>query len=53
VIYDYFEDNLKRLRSDNLFKVDSNPKEVDNLELNISMGNYNYILGNEKPQVVT
>jgi hypothetical protein len=55
VIYEYFsnqEMGLKRLRTENLFKVKGENKEVDKLEKNIALGNYKYLLELESPYIV-
>jgi hypothetical protein len=44
VIYDYFDEDVKRLRIENLLKVKAKSTDVDNLEKHTAFGNYNYLM---------
>jgi hypothetical protein len=51
-IYDYFDEDVKRLRVENLFKQKAKTQDVDTLEKHVAFGNYNKISEISKPHVV-
>jgi hypothetical protein len=52
IVYDFFDYDHKRLKTDNLFKIDADPKDVEILEENIVQGNYRHIDDIYKPHIV-
>ena len=54
-IYQYFtlkDVGVKRLQSENLFKMKTQMDDVDRLEKHISLGNYKFMFSVENPHVV-
>ena len=52
MIYDYFDEDIKRLRYENLLKLKAKAIDVDNLEKHIAFGNYEYLFEVQRPYIV-